>query len=111
MFDVSSVDKFSAMQITKTQIGEKITFTLSGRVNAESSPEFQDKLITAFNEAKEIIIDIKEIAYISSAGLRVLLMGQKTAKIKDSSMTITGASKEIMRVFEMTGLSDILTIV
>jgi len=102
MFDVSSVDKFSAMQITKTQIGEKITFTLSGRVNAESSPEFQDKLITAFNEAKEIIIDIKEIAYISSAGLRVF---------KDSSMTITGASKEIMRVFEMTGLSDILTIV
>ena len=99
------------MQITKTQIGEKITFTLSGRADTTSSPEFQEKLIPAFDEAKEIIVDFTELAYISSAGLRVLLTGEKTAKAKGSSMTITGVSKEIMKVFEMTGLSGILTIV
>jgi anti-sigma B factor antagonist/stage II sporulation protein AA (anti-sigma F factor antagonist) len=99
------------MHITKTQTGEKITFTLSGRADTVSSPEFQEKLIPAFGEAKEITVDFTELAYISSAGLRVLLMGQKTAKAKGASMTITGVSEEIMKVLEMTGLLGVLTVV
>ena len=99
------------MRITKTQIGEKITFTLSGRADTISSPEFQEKLIPAFDEAKEITIDFTELAYISSAGLRVLLIGEKTAKTKGSSMIISGVSQEVMKVFEMTGLLGVLTIV
>ena len=98
------------MHITKTKTGEKITLALSGRADTVSSPEFQEKLLPAFDEAKEITVDFTELAYISSAGLRVMLMGQKTAKAKGASMAITGVSKEIMRVFEMTGLLDILTV-
>jgi len=48
---------------------------------------------------------------VSSAGLRVLLMGGKTAKAKGASMTLPGVSEEIMEVLEMTGFADMLTVV
>jgi len=47
---------------------------------------------------------------VSSAGLRVLLMGQKTATAKDASMTVVNVSEEIMEVLDMTGFTDMLTI-
>jgi len=47
--------------------------------------------------------------YVSSAGLRVVLQAEKTAKAKGGSMTLKNVSEEIMEVFEMTGFSDLLT--
>jgi len=99
------------MEIVKTQAGEKITFALSGKLDTATSPEFQEAFIPAFDEAKEITFDFANLIYVSSAGLRVLLMGEKTAKAKGVALKIANVSEEVMDVFEMTGFSNILTIV
>ena len=99
------------MTINKTQENGALTFGLEGRLDTTTAGQLQDELIPAFDEAKDIRLDFSKLAYVSSAGLRVLLMGQKTAKAKDAAMTLAGVSEEIMEVFEMTGFADMLTIV
>ena len=99
------------MTINKIQDNGKLTFGLSGRLDTTTAPQLQADLLPAFDEAAEIVLDFAELAYVSSAGLRVLLMGQKTANSKGASMSLTGVSPEIMEVFEMTGFADMLTII
>ena len=99
------------MNITKTQENGKLALSLEGRLDTTTAPKLQDVLIPAFDESKEVTLDFSQLVYVSSAGLRVLLMGQKTAKANGASMTITGVSGEIMEVFDMTGFSGILDIV
>lgn len=100
------------MTINKT-VGSNgaITFSIDGRLDTTSAPQLQDVLIPAFSEASSITLDFGGIAYVSSAGLRVLLMGEKTAKAKGGEMTLLNVSADVMEVFEMTGFSDILMIV
>jgi anti-anti-sigma factor len=98
------------MTINKTQDSGKFTIAIEGKLDATTAPEFQNVLIHAFDEAKEIALDFAKLAYISSAGLRVLLTGQKTAKAKGVSITILNVSQEIINIFNMTGFADILTI-
>lgn len=98
------------MTIDKKLENDKLTLTLEGRLDTTTAPQLESILIPAFDEAKKIVLDFSQLVYISSAGLRVLLMGQKATKAKDASMTVTDVSEEVMEVFEMTGFSNILTI-
>ena len=96
------------MIINKTQENGKLTLALEGRLDTTTAPKVQDELIPAFGEAKEVILDFAKLAYVSSAGLRVLLMGEKTAKAKGGKQMLVNVSDEIMEVFEMTGFSGVL---
>ena len=98
------------MNINKTQSGEKITLTLSGRLDTTTAPKLQEALIPEFDSAKHVELDFAGLAYVSSAGLRVLLMGEKTAKAKGAKMSLVNVSADIKEVFEMTGFSNVLTI-
>jgi len=98
------------MNINKTQNGDKTVLVLSGRLDTTTAPKLQEVLIPEFDGAKNVELDFSELAYVSSAGLRVLLMGEKTAKAKSASMNLVNVSDEIMEVFEMTGFADVLTI-
>ncbi len=57
----------------------------------------------------ELIFDMSDLAYISSAGLRVILKAQKYMNTK-GKMKLTGVNESVMEVFEVTGFLDILTI-
>ncbi|MDR2738985.1 MAG: STAS domain-containing protein [Treponema sp.] len=63
-----------------------------------------------FDKGKHIQLDFKQLVYVSSAGLRVLLLGEKTAKAKGGTMRLVNVSPEIQEIFEMTGFSEILNI-
>jgi len=97
------------MIINKTLENGILTFALDGRLDSTTAPQLQDILVPAFDEAREVELDCTQLAYISSSGLRVLLMGLKTAQAKDASMTVSGVSENIMEILEMTGISDLLT--
>ncbi len=99
------------MIISKTRENGKLILMLEGRLDTTTSQQLQDTLLPSFEDSKEIMLDFAGLAYISSAGLRVLLMGQKEAKKKGGSMTIRNISDEIMDILDMTGFSGILTIV
>lgn len=99
------------MIINKTLENEKLTLTLEGRLDTATAPQLQELLMPAFDEAANIVLDFTRLTYISSAGLRVLLIGQKEAQQKGGSMTVSNVSEEVMEIFDMTGFTDILTIV
>ena len=98
------------MLINKKQDNEAIIFELDGRLDTTTAPKLQEALIPAIDEADKVILSFEKLAYVSSAGLRVLLMGQKTATAKNTNFTIKNVSEEIMEVFDMTGFTDMLNI-
>lgn len=99
------------MTITKTQENGTLILNINGRLDTSTASKLHDELIPAFDETKEIMLDFTGLVYVSSAGLRVLLMAQKTAKSKGASVKLRNVSPDIIEVLEMTGFSNILTIV
>ena len=97
------------MTISQNKEGSKLTITREGRLDTTTAPELETELKTALDGVTELVFDIKDLAYISSAGLRVLLSAQKVMN-KQGSMVIRGASEEVMEIFDVTGFVDILTI-
>ncbi len=98
------------MKITKTLNGKKLNVALEGRMDTNTAPELEAALKEHMNEIEELNIDMTELEYLSSAGLRVLLGAQK-AMNKKGKMTVANVNDTIMEIFEVTGFSDILTIV
>ncbi len=99
------------MTINKTQENGKIIFGLEGRLDSSSAPQLQAVLIPAFDNAKEITLNLSGLTYVSSAGLRILLMGQRKANKKGCSIIFNDVSEEVMEVFEMTGFISMLAII
>ena len=94
------------MTTNKLFEGERLTLTLSGRLDTNSSPALEAELKQSVGGVKELIFDFSGVEYISSAGLRVLLAAQN----RQGSMKLIGVNDDVMEVFEITGFSDILTI-
>ncbi|MBR0168003.1 MAG: STAS domain-containing protein [Synergistaceae bacterium] len=98
-----------SMTIGKESSGDKLTLALSGRLDTTTAPQLEAELNSSLDGVKELVFDMKDLEYISSAGLRVLLKAQKTMN-KQGSMTIRNTSSEIMEIFEVTGFDEILSI-
>ena len=97
------------MNIVKTQEGTTLTVALVGRLDTLTSPQLEGELRTAVNGISTLVFDLSGLDYISSAGLRVLLSGQKVMN-RQGSMTIRNVKPEIMDIFDVTGFVDILNI-
>jgi len=97
------------MEIKNFINGSELLIELEGRLDTNSSPQLEAELKQHINAVETIIFDLKKLAYISSAGLRVLLATQKVMN-KQGNMVIRNANKDIMDVFYVTGFIDILNI-
>ena len=80
-----------------------------GRLDTVTAPALDKTINEDIGDAKNLILDVKGMEYISSAGLRVLLSAQKKMQ-KIGSMKVIHVCEEVMEVFEMTGFADILVI-
>ncbi|MDR3301164.1 MAG: STAS domain-containing protein [Spirochaetaceae bacterium] len=98
------------MNIELTKSGEESILALCGRLDTQTAPQLESRLIPLFDSAKDIILDFEKLDYISSAGLRVVLMGEKIARIKSAKFSLLHVSENIMEILKVTGLLDILTI-
>ncbi|MCL2062961.1 MAG: STAS domain-containing protein [Candidatus Cloacimonetes bacterium] len=98
------------MIVTIMKESDVSIFLVEGKLDSSTSPKLQEKLMLALNEAKKIRMDFKDVEYISSAGLRVLLLGEKTARATGKSMTIYNVPDRVMSIFTMTGFADMLNI-
>ena len=85
------------------------TIALAGRLDTTTAPALDKAIQQDLADEKHLVLDMKQLEYISSAGLRVLLSAQKKMQ-KIGSMKVTHVREEIMEVFEMTGFADILVI-
>ena len=80
-----------------------------GRLDTITAPSLDKTINEDIGDTKELVLDMKGLEYISSAGLRVLLGAQKKMQ-KSGSMKVINVCEEVMEVFEMTGFADILVI-
>ena len=82
---------------------------IGGRLDTITAPALDKTINEDIGDTKNLVLDVKGMEYISSAGLRVLLGAQKKMQ-KIGSMKVVNVCEEVMDVFEMTGFADILTI-
>ena len=97
------------MTIEIKRNAEETTIKLAGRLDTTTAPALDKTIQEDIADVKNLVLDVKELEYISSAGLRVLLGAQKKMQ-KIGSMKVTNVCEAVMEVFEMTGFADILVI-
>ena len=97
------------MTIEKHRQGSELTVMLEGRLDTVSAPDLDAVVKNELLGVDTFILDLKKLQYTSSAGLRVILIAQKTMN-KQGKLILKNVSEAVMEVFEMTGLSDLLTI-
>ena len=88
---------------------EETIIEIVGRLDTITAPALDKTINDDIGDTKNLVLDVKGMEYISSAGLRVLLAAQKKMQ-KIGSMKVTGVCESVMEVFEMTGFADILVI-
>ena len=97
------------MTITKKQNGTDLEIALEGRLDTTTAPELEKELNASLDAADALTLDFANLAYISSAGLRVLLSAHKAMSAK-GGMKVTNVNEIVREVFDVTGFADILTI-
>ncbi len=98
------------MTIEKKQDGFSMEIVLSGRLDTITAPGLEAELKQIPADITEVIFDFTGLDYISSAGLRVLLSEQKIMN-KRGKMSVKNVNKVVREVFDVTGFSNILTII
>ncbi|NLC92795.1 MAG: STAS domain-containing protein [Treponema sp.] len=97
------------MDIEKKQDESKLFIKVSGRLDTQTSPQLEECVKGKLDGITELKIDMADLEYISSAGLRVLLMISKIMK-NQGSFVICNINETVKEVFDVTGFSDILTV-
>ena len=95
------------MKYEKSSDGQKLTVKLIGEVDSMNVAEIEEKLLKEVEGVTDLIFDLSELEYISSAGLRVLLQMQKMMKAQ-GNMVIINTNEEVMEIFKVTGFVRLL---
>ena len=98
------------MTISSTIKDNEALLQIDGRVDTNTSPQLQSAILNAFQRSSRLVLDFAKLPYISSAGLRALLIGQKTANSKRAVMELIHVSPTVMTILQSVGFADILTI-
>ena len=97
------------MQITKNVENDNLTLSLEGRLDTLTAPQLEAEVNGKLDGVKTLIFDFQNLAYVSSAGLRILFMAQKIMN-KQGKMIVRNANADIKDIFTVTGFSNILTL-
>jgi len=97
------------MKIEKKLNGSSLEVAVEGRLDTMTAPELEKELKDCLKGVKELIFDFGKLEYVSSAGLRVLLIAQRSMEY-GGKMWVRNANELIREVFEVTGFADIITV-
>ena len=97
------------MTINQNREGNQLIISLEGRLDTATAPELEAVIDTALIGVETLVMDLEQLEYVSSAGLRVFLKMQKLMNTQ-GTMKIIHVNETIMEVFDITGFVDILTI-
>ncbi len=98
------------MNITEERNGENVRLEVEGRIDSANCAEFQDRLLKAFFNSTSVTLDLEGVVQLSSAALRALMLGKKTAESKGGSFVVLNASPAVCDVFRVTGFDKLLDI-
>lgn len=98
------------MEITENSVGGVTIAVMAGRLDGASASDAEAKLLGLLAGGAKLVVDLAEVAYVSSAGLRVLLMAAKQAKAGGSAFALAAPQPGVMEVLQVSGFDKILTI-
>ena len=98
------------MEISEKQEGKIAVLTPIGRLDNESSPEFQAKLLYTVAAGSAVLVDFSGIEYTSSAGLRALLMASKKSKAGGGRLAVAALTPMVKEIFAISGFSRIVQV-
>ncbi len=98
------------LDITKTTEGNTVTLQLSGRIDTDTAALLDDEIAAMPDMITNLVMDMDDLEYVASSGLRVLLMASKIMRTRGGDCTMVNVPDLIMEVFEMTGLDEVFTI-
>lgn len=87
-----------------------LTVSVEGSIDTVTAPELDSQLQANWEGITELIMDFAAVDYISSAGLRVILMANQQMEDCDGSMTVRNVNDDIKEIFEMTGFDSLLNL-
>ena len=103
-------EKGFAMKIEKIVEGNKTEVLLDGRLDTNAAAEFAKEMETILTpDLKELVIDMQNCGYMASSGLRIVVNAQKTMDANQGTLVLRNVPGDVMEVFDMTGLADLLT--
>ena len=95
------------MNIKKTENGKILTIAVEGRLDTTTAPELQSE-VSMLGDYDELIFDLEKLSYISSAGLRVLMVAHKGMS---GNVKIMNANDDIKEIFSITGFDSIFNVI
>ncbi len=98
------------MELNVSQSADKATLTISGKLSVATSPDLEAAVRGLPEEVANVDMDLTDLEYISSAGLRVLVATEKQCASRGGKMRLLHPNAEVSEVFDMTGLADVFTI-
>ena len=96
------------MTINVVRDFEIVTLEITGRLDTTTAPNLESVINELFDDTKELIFDMSDVEYISSAGIRVLMGAYKKMNFAQGKIRIEKTNDMVREVFEMTGLSEML---
>jgi anti-sigma B factor antagonist len=99
------------INIAEEQRGDITIVNIDGRVDSNTAKPFEERLTGLFKSGRNrVVIDFKQMAYISSAGCRVLLIAGHLAETSQGKLVLCNLTADVQRVFELGGLTDLFAI-
>lgn len=99
------------METKQTRSGDTLVIALSGRLDATSAEPFQQQLLRSIESGETaILLDLLELEYVSSAGLRALLVAARHLQDKGGRLKACSASGEVREVLQMTGFDSFVPV-
>jgi anti-anti-sigma factor len=99
------------MNVTTEVTKRAVIHRLSGRLDTASSPAAEQAILQALRpDQSRVILDMRNVDYVSSAGLRVVLLAAKQAKSAQGTLALFGMQPGVREVFDISGFSRILSI-
>jgi anti-sigma B factor antagonist len=99
------------MKVETRELKHVSVVTVSGRVDSATAPDLQKALQDLLDsDQKQLVLDLKDVGYMSSAGLRVLVALQKAAKKNGGALRLAQLSVRVSEVLELAGLAPVFDI-
>ena len=98
------------MEVKFNKQDSSLTVAISGNIDTVTAPELDSKLQENIAGVKDLVLDFAAVDYISSAGLRVILMTNQLMEDVDGNMTVKNVNEDVRDVFEMTGFDSLLNL-
>ncbi len=98
------------MEIGEQRDGEVVVLTPLGRLNNDTSPEFQSRLLSSVGSGAAVLVDLSGVDYVSSAGLRALMTASKQSKANGGRLAVAGLNPVVKEIFTISRFSYVVNV-